>query len=231
MALTHKPPKARKCKACPCVFVPSRPMQSVCSHKCASAQSKPSNKPLKSIKRDDMQALDAHIIDGDERFVVQDDDRHAARASRQLASAQETRELVALVGVAALVSTDVPSCTAIEKECAISHEGYRRLVASMRCCWCGREGRSNHAHENEQKGKGLKLDDRRAMPLCVDDLGQHGCHTAFDQYYLIDGGRDAHVELGHAMAAATRQAIFKAGKWPKGLPLMPADSESSTDRN
>ena len=231
MALTTKPPKARKCKACPCVFVPSRPMQSVCSHKCASVQSKPSNKPLKSIKREEIHAQDAHIIDGDERFVVQDDDRHAARAARQLVSAHDTRELVALVGVAALVSTDAPSCTAMVKECAIRHEGYRRLVASMRCCWCGREGRSNHAHENEGKGLGLKLDDRRAMPLCVDDMGQHGCHYAFDQYSLIDGGRYAHVELGRAMAAATRQAIFKAGKWPKGLPLMPANSESSTDRN
>lgn len=231
MALTTKPPKARKCKACPCVFVPSRPMQSVCSHKCASVQSKPSNKPLKSNKRDDIQALDAHIIDGDERFVVQDDDRHAARAARQLVSAHETRELVALVGVAALVSADMPACAPIEKEHAIQHEGYRRLVANMDCMWCGRSGRSNHAHENEAKGKGLKLDDRRAMPLCVDDMGKTGCHTAFDQYALVDGGRDAHVELGRAMAAATRQAIFKAGKWPKGLPLMPADSESSTDRN
>ncbi|MEG2769165.1 MAG: hypothetical protein RR943_17070, partial [Comamonas sp.] len=124
--------------------------------------------------------VDAHIVDGDERFVVQDDDRHAARAARQLVSAHETRELVALVGVAALVSSDMPSCTVIEKECAIRHDGYRRLVASMRCCWCGREGRSNHAHENEGKGMGLKLDDRRAMPLCVDDMGQHGCHYAFD---------------------------------------------------
>ncbi len=163
--------------------------------------------------------VDAHIIDGDERFVVQDDDRHAARAARQLVSAHETRELVAVVGVAALVSTDAPSCTAIVKENAIRHEGYRRLVASMRCCWCGREGRSNHAHENEGKGMGLKLDDRRAMPLCVDDMGQHGCHYAFDQYSLIDGGRDAHVELGRAMAAATRQSIRDAGQWPKNLPL------------
>ena len=163
--------------------------------------------------------VDAHIVDGDERFVVQDDDRHAARAARQLVSAHETRELVALVGVAALVSTDAPSCTTIVKECAIRHEGYRRLVASMRCCWCGREGRSNHAHENEGKGMGLKVDDRRAMPLCVDDMGQHGCHYAFDQYSLIDGGRDAHVELGRAMAAATRQAILSEGLWPKNLPL------------
>ncbi|WP_287917151.1 hypothetical protein [Comamonas sp.] len=168
--------------------------------------------------------VDAHIIDGDERFVVQDDDRHAARAARQLVSAHETRELVALVGVASLVSTDVPACAPIEKEHAIQHEGYRRLVASMDCMWCGRSGRSNHAHENEAKGKGLKLDDRRAMPLCVDDMGKTGCHTAFDQYALVDGGRDAHVELGRAMAKHTRQIILKVGKWPKGLSLWPEDT-------
>ncbi len=165
--------------------------------------------------------VDAHIVDGDERFVVQDDDRHAARAARQMDSAKETKELICKVGLMALVSTDIRSCAPIVKECAIRHEGYRRLVASMRCCWCGREGRSNHAHENEGKGMGLKVDDRRAMPLCVDDMGQHGCHTAFDQYSLIDGGRDAHVELGRAMAAATRQAIRREGLWPKNLPYWP----------
>lgn len=165
--------------------------------------------------------VDAHIVDGDERFVVQDDDRHAARAARQMDSAKETKELICKVGLMALVSTDIRSCAPIVKECAIRHEGYRRLVASMRCCWCGREGRSNHAHENEGKGMGMKVDDRRAMPLCVDDMGQHGCHYAFDQYSLIDGGRDAHVELGRAMAAATRQAILSEGLWPKNLPYWP----------
>lgn len=163
--------------------------------------------------------VEAHIIDGDERPVYQDDDRYAARAARQMEQAKETRALVALVGVAALVSQDEPACAPIEKECAIEHEGYRRLVASLPCFWCGRQGRSNHAHENENKGKGLKLDDRRAMPLCVDDMGKQGCHTAFDRYSLIDGGRDAHVELGKQMANQTRQLIRAAGKWPKNLPL------------
>lgn len=212
-------PKPRKCKACPCVFVPSRPMQSVCSPRCASARAKASSKTQKAIQTKHAEAPEAHIIDGDERFVVQDDARHAARAARQVASAHETRELVALVGVAALVSQDKPACARIEKDNAVEHEGYRRLVASLPCFWCGRQGRSNHAHENEGKGLGLKVDDRRAMPLCVDDMGKQGCHTAFDQYALIDGGRDAHVELGRAMAAATRKAIRDAGVWPKNLPL------------
>ena len=161
--------------------------------------------------------VEAHIIDGDERFVQQSDDRHAARAARQLASARETQGMT-MAARQALVSSDEPACAAIEKDHAIHHEGYRRLVAGLPCMWCGREGRSNHAHENEGKGKGLKLDDRRAMPLCVDDMGRHGCHTAFDQYSLVDGGRAAHVELGRAMAEATRQMILKSGKWPKNLP-------------
>jgi len=175
--------------------------------------------PSKGCGTSAIQALDAHIVDGDERFVVQSEDRHAARAARQLASAKETQALVALVGRAALVSVDKPACAAIAKECPLRHEGYRRLVASLPCCWCGREGRSNHAHENSGKAKGMKVDDRRAMPLCVDDMGRCGCHTAFDQYALVDGGRDAHAELGAAMAKATRQIILKSGKWPKGLPL------------
>lgn len=217
--------KPKKCKQCPCVFTPTSPLQCVCSRQCATerAKVKENKKPRKVALALDSQGEDAHIIDGDERFVEQTEERHAARAAQQLASARETRELVALVGVAALVSTDEPTCPAIEKDSAVEHEGYRRLVAALDCMWCGRQGRSNHAHENENKGKGLKLDDRRAMPLCVDDMGKSGCHTAFDQYALIDGGRETHVELGRAMAAKTRKIIMDAGRWPKNLPLWPGD--------
>ena len=48
------------------------------------------------------------------------------------------------------------------------------------------------------------------MPLCVDDMGQHGCHTAFDRYSLIDGGRQAHVELGKVMARQLAPALTAA---------------------
>lgn len=162
--------------------------------------------------------IEPHIIDGDERPVVQDEARFAARAAAQIASALETRALVAKVGLVALVSSDEAAPT-VTKDNPLRHEGYRRLVASMPCAWCGRQGRSNHAHENSGKGKAMKVDDRRAMPLCVDDMGQHGCHTAFDQYALIDGGKEAHAELGARMAKATRNAIRSAGKWPKTLPM------------
>lgn len=219
MVLTTKL-KPKKCKECGETFTPCAPLQSVCSSRCEKARKarKASTKPAKGFSRKP-EPESAHIIDGDERFVEQTADRHAARAARQMASARETRALITRVGLAALVSQDEPSSAPIEKENAVHHEGYRRLVASLPCMWCGRQGRSNHAHENDGKGKGLKLDDRRAMPLCVDDMGKSGCHTAFDQYALIDGGREAHVELGRAMAAKTRKIITDAGKWPKGCPV------------
>lgn len=217
--------KPKTCGECGETFTPYAPLQSVCSIQCEKARKarKASAKPAKGFSRKP-EPEGAHIIDGDERFVEQTEDRHAARAARQMASARETQGLTAAARLA-LVSTDEPACAAIEKDNAVEHEGYRRLVASLPCMWCGRQGRSNHAHENEGKGKGLKLDDRRAMPLCVDDMGQHGCHTAFDRYSLIDGGRPAHVELGKVMARNTRELIAAAGLWPKNLPRWPEDDE------
>lgn len=119
---------------------------------------------------------------------------------------------------------DVPAAPQ-PKENAIEHEGYRRLVAARPCINCGRVGRSQHAHENEGKGKALKLDDRRAMPLCCDEPGREGCHTLFDQYRLFPGGRDEHIEMGHLWAMLTRKDIEEAGQWPKNLPLWKAATE------
>ena len=117
---------------------------------------------------------------------------------------------------------------AAPKENAIEHEGYRRLVAAFDCIHCGKANRSQHAHENEQKGKSLKLDDRRAMPLCCDEPGAEGCHTKFDQYRLLPGGREAHVAQGRIWARITRMAIEVSGHWPKNLPLW-VDCRSSGD--
>lgn len=106
----------------------------------------------------------------------------------------------------------------VSKENAVHHEGYRRLVAALPCINCGKQGRSQHAHENDGKGKALKLDDRRAMPLCCDEPGTEGCHTKYDQYRLFPGGHAAHVEQGRIWAAETRERIETAGLWPANLP-------------
>ncbi len=127
------------------------------------------------------------------------------------------RALERPVNVARISANDAgPS---VAKENPLRSEAYRRLVAAMPCAHCRRTDRSQHAHENEAKGKSVKLDDRRAMPLCADEPGREGCHTKFDQYRLLPGGRRAHVAYGQMWAAQTREAILKAGDWPKNLPL------------
>lgn len=115
----------------------------------------------------------------------------------------------------------------LAKEDPARSEAYRRLVAALPCAHCGVVGYSQHAHENENKGKGLKLDDRRAMPLCCERPGMEGCHAQFDQYRLLPGGRAAHIAAGKRWAAQTRQKIFSLGQWPKRLPLFPEDSPAS----
>ncbi|WP_200912613.1 hypothetical protein [Acidovorax sp. Leaf84] len=103
----------------------------------------------------------------------------------------------------------------------LRNEKYRRAVASLPCAHCGIAGYSQHAHENDGKAKGQKLDDRRAMPLCSVRPGIEGCHVAFDQYRLVPGGRAAHIELGRAMAAQTRQLLNTMGLWPARIPQLP----------
>ena len=107
----------------------------------------------------------------------------------------------------------------VEKESPLRSEAYRRAVASMPCIHCGIEGYSQHAHENAGKGKGMKADDRCAMPLCCTRPGIEGCHAAFDGYHLLPGGREAHHAQGRAWAKQTRNQIHESGQWPMNLPM------------
>lgn len=127
------------------------------------------------------------------------------------------RPLVKPVNYASISAND--PVVSVAKENPLRSEAYRRLVAAMPCAHCLKPHRSQHAHENDGKGKAQKLDDRRGMPLCADEPGQVGCHTRFDRYQLIPGGRPAHVALGKKLAAQTRAAVLASGKWPKNLPL------------
>ena len=107
----------------------------------------------------------------------------------------------------------------VAKAAPVRSEAYRRAVASLPCAYCGIEGYSQHAHENDGKGARLKVDDRRAMPLCCSRPGIEGCHVAFDQYRLVPGGREAHHAQGRAWAAQTRKTLTDTGLWPKSVPL------------
>lgn len=156
---------------------------------------------------------------------VSREERLAARAERMTTSAQATQHLVRPGAMLALdAGAAVP---AFPKEQALTCEAYRRLVAALPCAWCGIAGSSQHAHENLGKGWGLKVDDRRGLPLCCDQPGRAGCHPAFDQYRLLPGGREAHRSWGAQMAVATRALILKSGLWPKHLPEWAEDTTGS----
>lgn len=116
----------------------------------------------------------------------------------------------------------------IEKENPVRSPQYLRAVASLPCAFCGIEGYSQHAHENDGKGARLKVDDRRAMPLCCTRPGIEGCHVAFDQYRLVPGGRDAHADLGRALAEQTRNRLNALGLWPAGVPQFTTSTSTST---
>ena len=110
----------------------------------------------------------------------------------------------------------------IDKENALRSESYRRLVAALPCAYCRREKHSQHAHTNgANKGKGIKNDDRDAMPLCADDYGLLGCHSRFDRYALF-ADREEHRRMGEQWAAETRALIEASGQWPKSLPKLEA---------
>lgn len=138
------------------------------------------------------------------------------------------RAQAAIKNVVSRASVMVGSCTGVPigKDAPVRSERFRRAVASLPCVHCGIAGYSQHAHENDGKGKAQKLDDRRAMPLCCTRPGIEGCHAAFDQYRLIPGGRQAHIELGRAMAAQTRQLLNTLGLWPARIPQFPTDEAS-----
>lgn len=149
--------------------------------------------------------------------------KHDARQERMAGLLNVVLRQVAPTVIADEVLISVP------KEEVVRSEPYRRLVASLPCINCGIEGYSQHAHENEDKGKGLKLDDRRAMPLCCPRPGIEGCHVPFDQYRLLPGGREAHHEQGRQWSSQTRNHLRQAGLWPPRLPLLALDIEADPD--
>lgn len=153
---------------------------------------------------------------------------HLHKSEENRDSALMQRAQAAMKNVANRAAVMGGSCTGapVPKGAPLRSEKFRRAVASLPCAHCHIEGYSQHAHENEGKGKGEKLDDRRAMPLCCARPDIEGCHAAFDQYRLVSGGRQAHIELGRAMAAQTRRQLNELGLWPAGIPQFTEDEEA-----
>ena len=140
--------------------------------------------------------------------------RLAERAARQMACATPSPDNVSMA------ANDQQFCSPVEKEELLRSEPYRRLVAAGACKSCSIEGYSQHAHENEGKGAGLKTDDRTCFPLCCDRPGVKGCHPRYDQYELYP--KHAAAVVAEAWGADTRRRIEMMNLWPAGLPKWPA---------
>lgn len=138
-------------------------------------------------------------------------------AANSVASKSRSNKPLALVDKAVAAINNVAHAP-IPKSTPARSERYRRVVAALPCACCGIAGYSQHAHENDGKGMGMKVDDRRSMPLCCQRPGIEGCHAAFDQYRLLPGGREEHRQAGARWAAETRDTITKLGLWPENLP-------------
>lgn len=137
--------------------------------------------------------------------------RLAERAARASANVRPRASVVAVIPAA--------PAAAVVKESVVRSVAYRKAVAGLPCASCGVVGWSQHAHENGPgKGKGLKVCDTRAMPLCCTRPGVEGCHVAFDGYRLLPGGREAHREAGARWSAETRALVLALGLWPKTVP-------------
>ncbi len=103
------------------------------------------------------------------------------------------------------------------------HLGYRRLVASLPCIYCGIEGHSQCAHANQGKGLSTKADDRMSFALCADRPGVAGCHPQLDQGALFT--KAVRRETEGEWARRTRMQIQAAGLWPADLARWSEDDE------
>ena len=144
------------------------------------------------------------------------EDLLAQRAARAMDSARVTAGMACnsiVVMGAASTGLVVPKAEILECE------AYRRAVAALPCIWCGICGFSQHAHLNLGKGFALKTDDRTGFPLCCARPGIEGCHIPYDQYRLMEGGREQHRAYGLEWGRITRHTILESGQWPQRLPL------------
>ncbi len=145
--------------------------------------------------------------------------QHAAQDREQRLTERAARMAAQACPRAAVMAPAAGAAAPMAKQGALHSEAYRRAVAGLPCAHCRVQGYSQHAHANEGKGVGLKTDDRTGFPLCCARPGIEGCHTAFDQYRLLPGGREAHRAAARTWGASTRAEIQRLGLWPARLPL------------
>ena len=99
----------------------------------------------------------------------------------------------------------------VPKADVVRDEGYRRLVATLKCINCGVVGRTQCAHANSPasgKGLSLKADDREVFPLCLE------CHQKFDQGALFT--KEQRREIEPLWANKTRMTLRKLAEFDAG---------------
>lgn len=176
-------------------------------------QRKPSRIPAEVIKQGSK-----HLAEMIDTGFLQEQSREQ-RLEERAARAVESARATAGMGSSAIVVAGAGTTgTAIDKEDIQTSEAYRRAVASLPCLWCGIAGYSQHAHLNLGKGFALKTDDRTGFPLCCTRPGVEGCHVAYDQYRLMEGGREAHRAYGLEWGRITRANVLELGLCPVRLP-------------
>lgn len=144
------------------------------------------------------------------------EDLLAQRAARAMDSARATAGMAC---TSIVVMGGASTGLVVPKAEILICEAYRRAVAALPCMWCGVCGFSQHAHLNLGKGMGLKTDDRTGFPLCCARPGIEGCHIPYDQYRLMEGGREQHRAYGLEWGRITRHTILESGQWPARLPF------------
>jgi hypothetical protein len=111
---------------------------------------------------------------------------------------------------ASMVALNGAFCAPIEKEGAIQHAGYMRLVRALPCAHCGIAGPSQFCHSDEGKGMGIKSDCRYGWPGCAV------CHDLVGTQRIYAKENRRRIEAD--MAAKTRAQITALGQWPANLP-------------
>lgn len=146
-----------------------------------------------------------------------------SRTRRAPEEASQSKRTPAYVSgpIRSVVARSSKTALPFTKVVPLESEIYRRLVADMPCIRCGRVGQSQAAHPNVDKAKGAKKDDRMCFPLCVQRLGEHGCHYLWDQHKLVPKGERGAVEQD--WGRRTRFQVIAAGNWPLSLPRWSKD--------
>ncbi|GER16704.1 hypothetical protein VCH24_17110 [Variovorax boronicumulans] len=121
-------------------------------------------------------------------------------------------------GRGGVISRVAGTVLAVEKENALQHQGYMKLVRQLPCAHCGIVGHTQFCHADEGKGERIKTDCRRGWPGCGPHGDSMGCH------YLLGStgklGRAERRRLEALYGAQTRATIIAMGLWPARLPML-----------